>query len=184
MLDTRNLRRIPPHRLAALIALAILAPLSGGAQDVTEPALKAAFIYNFAKFTEWPSDVMPGTEPLVLCVLGDPAIANALERVVRGRTLAGRGMGVSQASAAGPPRAGCHILYVSGMNLSQAAKLVGGVRDAPVLTISDVEGFTDLGGIAQLFFEHGQLRFNVHIESARRARLQISSRLLALATTK
>ena len=68
--------------------------------------------------------------------------------------------------------------------MSQAATLVAGLRDAPVLTISDVEGFTQLGGIAQFFFEHGQLRFNVHAESARRARLQISSRLLALAAEK
>ena len=57
-------------------------PMPAAAQDVTEPVLKAAFIYNFAKFTEWPVDVMPAGEPLLFCVLGD-AIGEALVRAVR-----------------------------------------------------------------------------------------------------
>ena len=160
--------------------LLLLIRIPASAQDVTEPALKAAFIYNFAKFTEWPADVVPAAEPFVMCVLGDAAVGEALERAVKGRVLAGRRMAVSSVSAAEPQR-GCHILYVSGVTAGQAAQLVAGLRDVPVLTISDVEGFTELGGIAQFFFEHGQLRFSVHLESAKRARLQISSRLLALA---
>ena len=146
----------------AAIAILLLTPMPAAAQDVTEPALKAAFIYNFAKFTEWPADVMPAGEPLLFCVLGDAAIGEALARAVKGRTLAGHIMEVSQSAPDGPPRGGCHVLYLSGVTASQAATLVAGLRDAPVLTISDVEGFTQLGGIAQFFFEHGQLRFNVH----------------------
>jgi hypothetical protein len=61
---------------------------------------------------------------------------------------------------------------------------VAGLRDTPVLTISEVEGFTKMGGIAQFFFENGQLRFDVQLASARRARLQISSKLLSLARTR
>ena len=86
-------------------------------------------------------------------------------------------------SPAGPQRV-CHVLYVSGVTAGQAAQLVAGLRDVPVLTISDIEGFTELGGIAQFFFEHGQLRFSIHVVSAKRARLQISSKLLALAKRK
>ena len=172
--------------LTALAAITILPliPVTAAAQDVTEPALKAAFIFNFAKFTEWPAEVMTAGEPLLLCVLGDAAIGEALERAVKSRTLLGHRMDVSQATSNGPPREGCHVLYVSGVTASQAAKVVAGLRDTPVLTISDAEGFTQVGGIAQFFFEHGQLRFNVHVESAKRARLRISSRLLALATAK
>lgn len=158
--------------------------MAAAAQDVTEPSLKAAFIYNFAKFTEWPPDVMTAGAPMVLCVIGDAAIGEALERAVQGRTLLGRSVGVLQNPLEGRPREGCHILYVSGATSGQAAKLVAGLHDAPVLTISDLDGFTDVGGMAQFFFEHGQLRFNVHLESAKRARLRISSRLLALATIK
>jgi hypothetical protein len=162
----------------------LLPPLAAATQDVTEPALKAAFIYNFAKFTEWPADVMSTGEPFVLCVLGNAAIGQALERAVKGRTLAGHSMSVLQSQSDRPPRGACHILYVSGVTANQAAKLIAGLRDTAVLTISDAEGFTQQGGIAQFFFEHGQLRFNVRVEAARRARLQISSRLLALARTK
>jgi hypothetical protein len=168
----------------AALAVLLLLPTPAPAQHVTEPALKAAFIYNFARFTTWPDDVMPSGEQVVLCVLGDAAIGEALERTVKGRTLAGHALGVSQPSVDAPLRAGCHIVYVSGMTADRAGKLIAGVRDAPVLSISDVDGFTKVGGIAEFFFEHGQLRFNVHLASARRARLQISSRLLSLARTK
>jgi hypothetical protein len=168
----------------AAIAILLLVPLPATAQDVTEPALKAAFIYNFVQFTTWPADVLTNDGPLVLCVVGDAAIGRALEQTVKGRTLAGRTMGVSQSSPNAALRGGCHVLYVSGVTEGQAKKIVADLHNAPILSISDVEGFTQVGGMAQFFFKHGQLRFNVHIESARRARLQISSRLLALATTQ
>ena len=85
------------------IAIMLLMPMTAAAQDVTEPALKAAFIYNFAKFTEWPADAIAAGAPLVLCVLGDAAIGGALERAVKGRTLAGHSIGVSQAAPDGRP---------------------------------------------------------------------------------
>jgi hypothetical protein len=151
------------------------------AQDVTEPALKAAFIYNFAKFTEWPTDVVRASDPLVMCVLGDDAVADALARAIKGRVLGGHSIIVLHESPDGRQRI-CHVLYLSGMTAGQTGKLVGSMHDVPVLTISDVEGFTELGGIVQFYFENGQLRFIVHLNSAKRARLLISSRLLALAT--
>ena len=163
--------------IAVLLVIGVLA----SAQDVTEAALKAAFIYNFAKFTEWPADVVPAASPLVMCVLGDADVADALGRAVKGRVLAGHDMSVSQPARDGQPR-GCHLLYVSGVTAGQAAKLVAPLRDVSVLTISDVEGFAASGGIAQFFFERGQLRFSVNLGSTKRARLQISSRLLVLAT--
>jgi hypothetical protein len=162
------------------IAVLLLAPALSPAQDVTGPALKASYIYNFAKFTEWPADVVAAEAPFVMCVLGDAAVGDALAQVVKGRALAGHSLTVSSVTRTGP-QSGCHVLYVSGVTAAQAAQLVAGLRDAPVLTISDVETFTELGGIAQLFFEYGRLSFTIHHEAAMRARLQISSRLLALA---
>ena len=167
-----------------MLATLFLTAITAAAQDVTEPALKAAFIYNFAKFTEWPPEVIPNGEPMVLCVLGDIAIGEALEQAVRGRMLAGHSMTVVQSAPLVRPAERCHLLYISGASAGQAAKVVAGLREEPVLTISDAEGFTQQGGIAQFFFEHGQLRFNIRLESARRARLKLSSRLLALARTQ
>jgi len=149
-------------------------------QDVTESSLKAAFIYNFVLFTDWPAGLVPPAAPLVLCVLGDDAVEEALRRTTRDRVHGGHGMTVTRGAPAGSPR-GCQVLYVSGMTTTQAEQLVAGLRDLPVLTISDIEGFTQSGGIAQFFLEQGRLRFAVQNVSAQRAHLQISSRLLALA---
>jgi hypothetical protein len=165
------------------IALLLLLQAVASAQDVTEPALKAAFIYNFALFTEWPGGIPRPAEPFVVCVVGDAAVGEALERALKGRARGGRSMTVSVMSPAGPQPA-CHVLYVSGVSPDRAAQLLVGLRDVPVLTIGDLDRFTELGGIAQFFFEHGQLRFSVKVASAERAHLQISSKLLALAKTK
>ena len=176
MRRTRLLRFAPI--VCATITIVMMMRAPGLAQNVTEPALKAAFIYNFARFTTWP-DGWPVSEPFVICVLGD-AVADALERVVKGRQLAAHPIVVSRATPTGPNRA-CHLLYITGIPSSQAAQMVAGLRDAPVLTISDIEGFNDVGGMAQLFFERGQLRFSIRLDPVKRARLQLSSKLIILA---
>jgi hypothetical protein len=155
-----------------------MTPALAFTQDVTEPALKAAFIYSFAKFTNWPADAVPATKPLLLCVLGDDAVGEALERAVKSRMIGGHTLTVS--SVASAPQRECHILYLSGAKANNGP-LVASMRDLPVLTISDAEGFIDLGGIVQFYFEHGRLRFTIRVQSAKRAHLQVSSQLLALA---
>ena len=166
----------------ATIAVLLLIQGVTFAQDVTGPSLKAAYIYNFVKFTEWPAGA-PAGGPFVMCVVGDTSVGDALERVVVGRVLGGgRAIVVSRLAPEAPKRP-CHVVYVSGVAASQAGQQITGLRDSPVLTLSDVDGFMEVGGIAQFFFEHGRLRFRIHLESAKRAGLQISSRLLALAET-
>ena len=176
MCRTRLLRFAPI--VCATIAVVMMMRAAGLAQNVTEQALKAAFVYNFARFTNWP-DGWPASEPFVICVLGD-AVADELERVVKGRQLAAHAIMVSRSTPGGPHRA-CHLLYITGIPSSQAAPMVAGLRDAPVLTISDIDGFNDGGGMAQLFFERGQLRFSIRLDPVKRARLQISSKLIVLA---
>jgi YfiR/HmsC-like len=164
----------------AVLAAVLLCPSTAPAQDVTEPSLKAAFIYTFAKFTEWPEDILPTTATFTACVLGDGPIRDALERTVKGRQLWGRGIRVSQVQLDGKLRS-CHLLYVSGVTLAQVEAIVAAVRGAPVLTISDVDDFARQGGIAQMFVENGKMRFDLNLEVARRSRLDLSSRLLVLA---
>jgi len=180
-----SVSRLPvaPSRLwwTTIAVVLLLMPALASAQDVTEAALKAAFIHNFAKFTEWPADTVAAGEPFVLCVLGDAAVGEALARSVRAGQLGGHRLTVSTLEP-GAPQAVCHVLYVSGVTVGQAAQAVAHVRDAPVLTISDLVGFPALGGAAQFFFDRGRLRFSVQLESVKRAHLKISSRLLALAT--
>jgi len=165
--------------VASFALLATVLPSPVYAQDVTEPALKAAFIYNFARFTTWPADV-PAADRFVICVLNDGAVAEALARAVAGRSLAERPVTVSVVEPAAPKRA-CRVLYVAGLSVERVAEVVSELRELPVLTISNIEGFASTGGMTQFFFEHGQLRFRIHLESAKRAGLQISSRLLIMA---
>ena len=164
----------------AVFAVLVMAAPPAFAQDVTEPALKAAYIYNFARFTEWPRDAVPADAPLVMCVVGDAAVGTALEQAVKGRMLGGHLLTVLRMTITGQNQM-CHVLYVAGVTVDRAAQLIAGVREMPVLTISDIEGFTDRGGIARFFFEHGRLRFSVQVDAAKRAGLQISSKLLVLA---
>ena len=165
---------------AVLAASFLLCTSIGRAQDVTESSLKAAFIYSFARFTEWPQDALPSTAIFSACVLGDSPIRDALERIVKGRLLLGRGISVSQVQLDGKLRS-CHLLYVSGVTPAQVTAVVAAVRGAPVLTISDADDFVRQGGIAQMFVENGKMRFDLNLEVARRSRLDLSSKLLVLA---
>jgi YfiR/HmsC-like len=165
--------------IGSALAASLLCAASAGAQDVTEPALKAAFIYNFAKFTDWPADAVPATAQFNACVLGDPALGDALERAMVGRHLAGRQIGVSRVRLGAAMRS-CHLLYISGLTWTQIEALTASLRGAPILTISDLDDFTRVG-VVQMFVESGKMRFNFNLDVARQARLQLSSKLLVLA---
>ena len=163
----------------APLAILLLGRSAVHAQDVTEPALKAAFIYNFARFTTWPAEAAAG-DNFLICVLNDAAVADALQRAVAGRSLFDRPVFVTTVTPTAQKRI-CRVLYVAGLSVTQLTGLVAELRESPVLTISNIDGFASAGGMTQFFFEHGQLRFRIHLESAKRAGLQISSRLLIMA---
>jgi hypothetical protein len=176
--------RIAPgggRRLAgAVFSVVLLCTSAGRAQDVTESSLKAAFVYNFAKFTEWPPDVLPPTATFAACVLGDSPTRDALDRIVKGRLLSGRTISVSEVQFGAGLRS-CHLLYMSGVSRAQVTAVVVALRGVPVLTISDSDDFARGGGIAQMFVENGKIRFDINLDVAKEARLQLSSKLLALA---
>jgi hypothetical protein len=148
------------------------------AQEVTAPALKAAFIFQLPKFTEWPDAAMAGGVPFSFCVLGDSGVADALERMVKGRNYSGRPIVLTRPGP-GATVQGCHALYIA-QGTPRADAILAEVRDRPVLTISDMEGFSRLGGVTQLYFEGGQLRLFIDPAATRRARLRFSAQLLNL----
>src|SRR5688500_12790704 len=95
--------------LGACLTILLFAPLA--AQDVTEPALKAAYISNFLRFTEWPDPLAPG-EPYVICVRGDDAVREALARDVKNRQVSAHHIVVPPGEPA--PNQTCHVLYLGG----------------------------------------------------------------------
>jgi hypothetical protein len=149
------------------------------AQAVTQPALRAAFLYNFAKFTEWPPDGLP-TGPLTLCVLDDTAVEGALVELVGNSPINGRAVTISKKTTGARLRA-CHLLYVGESTSERASAILQELLGAPVLTVSNGDDFVRLGGIVGLFLEEGRMRFAVNPDAAQRAGVRLSSKLLQLA---
>jgi hypothetical protein len=148
------------------------------AQAVTQPTLRAAFLYNFAKFTEWPGD--PASSPLTLCVLDDSAVEGALGELVGASPINGRAVVISRGPSGTRLRA-CHLLYVGDTNSARTAAILDELQGAPVLTVSDGAEFIRNGGIIGLIVEEGRMRFVINPATAQRAGLRLSSRLLQLA---
>jgi len=115
-----------------------------------------------------------------MCVVGDGAVADALDDMVRDRTIAGHDLKVRRAHADSSLRS-CQVLYVSGLDERHAITVIDSVTDAAVLTASDLNGFAQLGGVAHFFVDSGKMRFAVNLQSAQRAHLNVSSKLLGLA---
>jgi hypothetical protein len=161
-----------------MLAVAHVSPSAG--QSVTAPVLKAAFLYNLAKFTEWPADALSSRASMNLCVLNDGAVADTLADAVKGHDIDGHGIVVTRVNAE-PPQRTCHLLYVSGLDAPRAIRVVDALAGASVFTVSDLDRFAQIGGVAQFFMEGDRMRLAVNLDAAQRARVRISSKLLALA---
>ena len=151
------------------------------AQTATAPALKAAFLYNFAKFTEWSADALAPGEPLVLCVVNDRAVGEMLADLTKGRSIDGHALVVSTMKPDSSALATCRLLFMSGLDAARSATLLDSVAGKPVLTVSDLDKFAERGGVAQLIVDKGTMGFSVNLDAMRRARIVLSSKLLSLA---
>lgn len=172
----------------AIVGLMLLAAgvSSAGArrQDVSEPALKAAFLFNFAKFTEWPAAALPAGAPIRICVTDD-AVADALGGTVAGKTIDSHPLALARVTAPRSPAdevlRTCALAYVTGLDARGAEATVASVQAAPVFTVSDYENFAALGGVANFLIEGNRMRFAINPAAAERAGLHLSSQLLAVA---
>ena len=162
------------------VVLAILAIVSPAADaQVAIADLKAAFVLNLARFTEWPEYVRPAGTRVVLCVLGDRGVADSLGRIVTRKLITGRTIETRQPDDDASLRL-CHVLYVNA-DAARARDLLATLADAPILTIGDSPAFTALGGTAHLFMEGDRMRFAVNVTAAHRANLRMSAQLLNMA---
>ena len=166
----------------AVMLIAVLVPVVSARQArsaASDVSILAAFLYNFARFTEWPK--LPDGATLAACVVGSDDVAKALTGIVSGKQIGGHGLSVvrpTDSAAWGD----CHMLYVADGITSRSAAGLAGIRQLPVLTASDAKGFSRSGGIAEFYLEKGQMRFVINLDAAERSGLRISSRLLGLAT--
>ena len=176
---TRSLTRVVSCGLLAAL-VATNATRTALAQNASAASLKAAFLVNFAKFVEWPAEAASAEGTITFCVSGDPRVADALDLLASGHPLGVRGMRVLRPKIDGPLR-DCHILFVQGVDIKDALDLLQQLKGSTVFTVSDDERFTALGAVANFFIEGTRMRFAINLQSAQRARVQLSSRLLVLA---
>ena len=168
--------------LSLSVAL-LLRWLATGAENQTalEHKVKAACLYNFAVYTEWPAAAFAGPEaPLVIGLVGDVPFAAALERGLQGKTLSGR-KPVVRAVATNDEAGQCHLLFIGAVKPERVAALLAAVAAKPVLTVSQTEGFGQRGGILNLVKVEGSVKFEANLDAAARAQLKLGSQLLKLA---
>lgn len=170
------------HCFPFLLAASCLIGSSGRAQVAGEYQVKAAFLYNLARFVEWPPGHWndPAT-PFQLCVLGEDPFGADLDRTVRGKNINGREVRISRsARIENLPR--CDVLFVSASEQGRLPVIFAALGEREVLTVGDMAPFAQMGGIINFTLVDNSVRFEINIEAADRAGLSISSQLLKLAT--
>ncbi len=174
-------RRHMACRLAFLALTTIPGQVQGAGPVIDEYQVKAAFLFNFAKFVEWPADAFKGpTDPIAICVLGQSPFGSALEDVVRNKTVANRPFVVREVSNA-QQASRCHIVFVSSSERKRLRSVLAEFKGRSILTVGEAEDFTASGGIINFKLTDARVRIEIDVGAAERARLRISSKLLGLA---
>lgn len=180
VLEDRRLRSPTVRKFAVAVVIAL--PLAVAlAQGVNEAEVKAAFLYHFTGYVDYPASasIQPGN-PFVIGVLGKDTIIDALQQAVRGKSVKGRPVVVKQVGL-GQELKECHVLFVPETQAAHLSRVLDILGDAPVLLVGESKDFAARGGMIGFFVEQNRVRFEINPEAARRAHLTISSRLLSLA---
>jgi hypothetical protein len=170
---------------SCLLALISLSTLSTAVQaQSNEYQVKAAFLYNFAKFIDWPTEVFGDSNaPLVIGVVGDDPFGGALDQAINGKSIGGHALTVRRLRW-GQDLRSCQILYISSSERKHLSQIIQSLRGASVLTVSDMDQFNQQGGIINFILEASRVRFEINSRGANQAGLRISSKLLALAKNR
>jgi len=147
------------------------------AQSANEYQVKAAFILNFARFIEWPSDASGGE--LVIGVIGDDPFGNSLYQVASRGTANGRTLVVRRMKWGDNLRA-CQILFISASEQRRLGQIIDALRGSSVLTIGETGEFNRSGGVIKFFIQDNKVLFEINATAAAQARLKVSSKLMAL----
>jgi hypothetical protein len=163
---------------ATVVTLALAAPGYSQPRAASESELKAAYLYNLARFVEWPP--ASGADHFGICVLGADPFGPALERMLAGLPV--RGLEVATRRLATPDQAvGCHVLFIAASEDGRLASILESIGARAMLTVSDMPLFATRGGMIQLVTEANKIRFDVNLVSAQSVGLTLSSDLLRVA---
>jgi hypothetical protein len=178
-------------RQLGLVALALswtlpVVPSLQAQSSPTEYEVKATYLYNFGRFTEWPNKEWPtrATAPsggaFTICVLGQDPFGQALNATLAGETINGTNTVAARISK--PQEAvNCRILFISSSEDSQLKQILGALEGTSVLTVSDMPQFSQRGGMVQFILDGKKVRFEVNLTPVKHAHLTLSSQLLKVA---
>lgn len=174
------------RRRAAALATVILilwgATVSGQTNGPTEYQLKAAFLFNFAKFVDWPPSSFASPQaPFTICILGEDPFGQTIDSTLRGQSIRGRAVAVQRVHDPAQLRR-CQMAFVSSSERRHLQAILQSVQGASVLLVGESPGFAAAGGAIQFDMENNRVRFAINPDAAERAGLRVSSKLLSLAT--
>jgi len=170
-----------------LIVFVALTFLSGPAlvyAQATEPSeyqLKAAFLFNFAKFIDWPKNVLGGPQsPFTICGLGQDPFGHILDDELQGKVIGDRPLATRRLKGTEEARR-CQIVFVSSSEGAHLTEIFESLRGASVLLVGETTGFASSGGAIEFTIEDNRVRFTINTDTADRTGLSFSSKLLSLA---
>jgi hypothetical protein len=164
----------------AVGALCLSSPCPA-ADPPREYQIKAAFLFNFAQFTEWPTNAFEQKDsPLLICTLGDNPFGDYLDKLVQNESFRGRPLRVEHYRKVEEIRT-CHILYIGRSEADRLEQDLNVLKGRPVLTVSDIEGSAPRGVMIRLVTQESRIRFRINLEEVKAAKLSLSSKLLRAA---
>jgi hypothetical protein len=148
----------------------------------SEYEIKAAFLYNFAKFIEWPDNSRQcQQDTAIIGILGEDPFGTILERVIGEKTIRMKEISIQRYSNVQNVRE-CHILFIGQSEKWRLSTILKQLSNRHILTVSEIDGFTEQGGMIGLFIENNRIRFQINQDAIEAAELKISSKLLKLAS--
>jgi hypothetical protein len=170
--------RMSTAALGAAVML-VQPPLSAQRPGADEDGVKAAFLYNFTKFIDWPSSAFTASSPFVVCAYADAGFRKKLEEILQGEQV--RGRPISIAAGEVEDARSCHLLYVSKDAMARQARILAPLHQTPVLSVGEGRPFLEQGGLIAFVLENNRVRFAVNKRGMDAAGLTISSQLLRVA---
>jgi hypothetical protein len=167
-----------------LLCLSLASSSSAQQAQPSEYQIKAAFIFNFAKFVEWPAAAFADEKsPLCIGVFGDNPFGADLERFIRDKTINDHPLTMRECPTLEEAKK-CHILFISASEKTRLREIFKTLQGANVLTVSETDGFTEMGGMVNFVSEGNKIRFQIDDGSAKSVGLKISAKLLSLAAPR
>ena len=174
-----------PWLLAVAVAWVLVAVpcLRAQSSKPTDYDVKAAYLYNFGHFVEWPANVASAqNDSFTVCVLGQDPFGQVLDGALAGETIAGKRVAAKRISNL-QESANCQILFLTSGEEARLNTIIKALNKQAVLTVSDMPQFSQRGGMIQFVLEGKRVRFEVNLAAVQHAGLTLSSELLKVATT-